>query len=191
MAFRYETMDDAMQQIHQTVLMVKGGTPVYLKYSHGWMYTITDLNTGEKSEKDIREIGLSFEPLELGYVNARHGLIYLSRHPIRMWKQGLSFYNIRALKGRVPDNILRSKAMCDCLINKYPPINKALRLTKDTAQSTAFHRDFAFTVDMFPNITLEYKGIKVGTVNDNRDFEINNKFHYLKEPLQEIINAQN
>lgn len=190
MAFRYDHPADAQQQLDHTVIMSeKGG--VYLRCQHNWEYEVQYLRSGDIEIKDIREIGLTFEPIELGYVNHYGGLSYIVRHPYRMWKQGITYDNIKAVRGHIHEGLLTHSSFNDTFLGTYPTPQEAYKRAMDTGEAVAFHRDFALTFDEYPRMELEYKGKVIGSMNKDRDFEVSDKFHYVKELLEEVLHAEN
>jgi len=190
MDFRYDEPNDAHQQLDHSVVMTKHGHAVYLRYAGAWDWSLHNLATGEVEIVDLRKAGINFAPLELGYVNHRHGLSYITRDPRRMWKQGLSYEHIKSLRGEIHEDMLKCSEMNDTLTNVFPSLEDTYRKVVDDAVSVAFHRDFAFNTKDYPNIVLEYKGKNVGKLDNNLDFEVSEEFFYLKEMLQEIANGK-
>ena len=190
MDFRYDEPNDAHQQLDHSVVMTEHGYAVYLRYAGRWDWSLTNLATGEAEVVDIRKAGINFAPLELGYVNHPAGLTYLIRDPKRMWKQGLSYDHIKAVSGYIEDDLLQSEALNDTLTNNYPSMQECYNKASKFGEWSAFHRDFAFNCQDPAHIQLEYKGHVVGKLNDKLDFAINEKFHYIKELLEEVINGK-
>jgi len=190
MNFRYDDTEDCQQQLDSSTVMTDRGYAVFLNYYDKWMWQITDMSTGKREVLDIRKAGISFAPLELGYVNHHYGLVYLTRKPKRMWKQGISYDNLTTLRGVIEDGLLNSKPLNDCLMNNYPTLQECYDEAIKEAVSWAFNRNFALDTRDYPNIRLEYKGTHVGDINDKLQFEVFEKYHYIKETLEEIINAK-
>jgi len=190
MDFRYDNANDAQQQLDHSVVMTEHGHAVFLRYAGRWDWQITNLKTGVEEIVDIREAGINFAPLELGYVNHGEGMAYIIRNPKRMWKQGLTYDHLKATRGYISEGLLQSRYINDTLVNNFPTLEEAYELGINDSVDTAFHRDFALNCDDFPALQLEYKGIIVGQFNGELDFEISERFHYIKELLEEVIHAK-
>ena len=189
MDFRYDDAGDASQQLDGCVMRTKDDV-VGLIYEGEWQYSIRSLENGKCRSDDVRKLGLSFEPLELGYVNSPYSLVYIVRNPIRMWKAGITWDNVKALRGDFPENLFKHLSLKECMLNIYPSMQEAWDRAKGDGDSVAFHSDFAFIASNYPNIELEYKGVVIGSVNDDSfNLEVDDKYAYLKEILEEIING--
>jgi len=190
--FRYDSADDAQMQLDYTLQMTASGL-AYVRHQRGWRYSVNYLDKPnlDPVEGDIRKVGLTFEPLELGYVNYFGSLLYLVRKPLRAWKQGISMDNLRNLTEdyrHPPEDVLESSNIRDTIENKYYNLTRSYDEASKKGNNCAFHRDFALRRAMLgQEITLEYKGSKVGIVNKDLDFEIDDKYIYIKEALEEAI----
>lgn len=193
--FRYDNDKDAYQQLNQTVVATESGVLYYIRATaiNGWIWRVLALgDVYENTEEiDIRELGITFNPLQLGYCNHEEMSSYLVRRPVRMWKQGLSSDHIKAKSGYTPDDLIRSVELNNMLLNSYPTLPACYEWVKAIGGSQAFHRDFALITTNYPKIGLEYKGEFVGILNDNGDFEIDDEFFFVKEQLEEILNEEN
>jgi len=128
---------------------------------------------------------LNLDPVPLGYVNFDGLAHYLTRAPMRRdWRQGLRMLNIMVPNGGQP-RAIPYRTIANTIIGKYPTFNSALdKLNKTTnsSRALAFCRDFAMTREK-----LCYKGVfDVGSVNmDNGNIEINRKFDWVREALEQ------
>jgi len=190
MDFRYDNANDAQQQLDSSTVMTEHGYAVHLRYAGNWDWQITNLETGDSEVMDIRKAGINFAPLELGYVNHNNGLSYITRNPKRMWKQGLTYDHITAVRGYIEENFLEGYALNNTLTNKFPTLKEAYPQASEEGVSVAFHRDFAINCEQYPLLQLEYKATIVGIINDELDFEISEKYHYIKELLEEVIHEK-
>ena len=190
MAFRYDTSSDALQQLDGCVMLTDKGEVIKLSYVEGWDYEVKNLTKRGTEILDIREVGLTFNALSLGYINHRYGLAYAVRNPIRMWKAGVTRENTKAIRGSISDGVMSNNSLANCILNIYPTIEEAYTEASRGAKEIAFHKDFAFSMKNYPKVGIEYKGIDIGFVNDKQHFEIEEKYIYLKEVLEEIVNGK-
>ena len=135
-------------------------------------------------------MGIAFAPIQLGYVNTADGCSYLIRRAVRMWKQGLSNDHIRAVSGYLPDNILTSLDLRNTIEDIYPSLAEAYKTAKDRGYGRAFHRDFALVTYNYPRLGIEYKGEIIGEVTKDGDLDIEDKYFFVKEHLEEVIHAK-
>lgn len=189
--FRYDNENDAYQHLHQTVLLTASGIPFYIAAMElgTWKWKVLALGDSEdKNEQiDIRELGITFEPIQLGYCNYPDFCTYLVRRPVRMWKQGLSPDHIKAKSGYIDEGIITSHYLYNTILGSYPSPEESYRRVVDIGGSCAFNRDFAFSSPLYPVISLEYKGEVIGDMNENGDLEIKDKFFFVKEQLEEVL----
>ena len=191
--FRYDNTNDAYQHLSHTVVIGKEGIPFFLsaRSHHKWDWYVQEVGGDEREVLDIRKIGLTFEPIQLGYCNHNSTCSYLIRRPVRMWKQGLSYDHVKAKTGYLDDDLFISEFLRNTITNKYPNIKESYAKVKNHGWSSAFHRDFAFTGNEFPLVQIEYKGDHIGYVNEDGDLDIKDKFFFVKEQLEEVIRASN
>lgn len=164
-----------------------GEAPVWIEdinedFSTSFYYPMN----GKRSDiADITKVkDLNVEPVPLGYINIGTQASYCKRVPCRRWKQGLSreSLDIRAMG----INILKTKNFSNCILGKYPSLPKSLDLLGERQTSIAFERSWAVQVGIVEP-SLLYKGKYVGIVKDGRPVLVD-KFDYLKEILEEIVN---
>lgn len=191
MDFRYDNSRDCNNALSYTVVMREDGEPVFLTPYDDWQWEVVPLGDEHEGETiDLREAGLTFEPIQLGYVNYWDKLIYIARRPKRMWKQGLNHDQLKAIRGYLPDELLQSENLRNTIVNDFPSMPAAYRVVRLNNKDFAFHRHMAFTVDNGDGVGLEYKGEHIGFVDEDMDFQINEKYFYLKEAIEEIINEK-
>lgn len=181
MDFRYDNYGDAEQQLHLSVVMTSDG-PVYLRWIEDWTYTVYYLSSGIREEQDIREIGLTFAPMNLGYINYNSSLFYLKRDPKRMWKAGITEDNTRALGGWFDKDVMRSYDLYQTIMNIYPSIQECYDIAIATGGAKAFHRDFAFL-----GKSVVYKGETIGDILPDGSLNIHSEFEFVKEQLEELV----
>ncbi len=187
--FRYDNPEDASMQLNETVMMSEEG-PVHLRSYDEWIFQVRGICSYETNNLDIREMGLTFEPLILGYVNYGDTVAYLGRQPKRMWKAGLSYDNVRAISGYLIDEFLTDPSLGHCLSNDYCTLERAFKTVTENGSEVAFHKDVALIGSQGRTIGIEYKGENIGHLGEHNDFFINDKFEYLKEVITEILNEK-
>lgn len=125
---------------------------------------------------------LDIRPPRLGYVNYRGTAIYVSRYPVRRYKQGIHSQNITfnamADKGR----LIRSPEFSKALMGDYPSFNNALRRL-ESKNSVAFNRHWA-VLKAADGIHLMYRGNPVGAYKDSK-LKLMEDYQYLKEAMEE------
>jgi len=193
--FRYDEEQDAYQHLTRTVVPTESGILFYIKSIglHDWIWRVIALGDSEEhAEKiDIRTLGITFEPVQLGYCNYNDMALYLVRRPVRMWKQGLSIDHIKTQPGYIEDDLIQSTSLNNTLLNSYPSLSDCYDWVRKIGGGMAFNKDFALVTTDYPKIDLEYKGELIGRLNDKGDFEINDEFFFVKEQLEEILNEEN
>lgn len=140
------------------------------------------------SEIRLRDLDLSTIPL--GYFNSYRGASYLSRRPLRQWKQGLRYQNLHAGNGNT--NGLY-EAIDYVAKGIYPKYDFCLEtLFNEECPSVAFARRFAVAKKPAGEARLLYKDRNVGRVMaDNGELVLDNKFFFLKETLEEAFSENN
>lgn len=129
-------------------------------------------------------------PVSLGYTRCRGGNAYLQRSPARRYKQGLVLNRMMAVsKGRTrPMGAVGTpslKNLYKTIANQYVSFDEALRLVRE-GEDTAFHRKWLLRSRDGQNVSVEYKGFKVGKVEDGIIL-LDDKMSYLSETLSEVI----
>jgi len=188
---KYTDSDYARQRLNSTVVRI-GEDPIYLISEGGWEYRAIRLKDGKDSTINIRKVDLNLNPVPLGYVNYGQEAYYLSRKPVRRWKQGLgeeslSVISHMAKKAIIPrGGIIASPALAYCIENKYPSIQKCYKkINSGLVNSMSFSRDFALGWKK-ELILLYYKGKEIGLFSKN-GLNLNKNYSFLKEALEEAI----
>ncbi len=181
--FRYKDSDDAIMNLNYSAVRIEDDI-VFLRHDEGWVFSTTFLSNGKEVFIDIRELGITFEPIELGYINRGYAIYYLIRDPKRMWKAGITIENTRHLQGHLDMDILSSREFLDMANNEYPSITNAYKRSM-RGNPTAFHRNYAMVDEL-----LMHKGQEVGFINDDGNLEVFDKFNYIREELEEICLKQ-
>ncbi len=191
--FRYETINDAEQQIAYTVMMMGDGEPVYIQPYTNWIWSFKWLSRKKDDTMlDIRTAGLSFEPFSLGYLNSGIHAIYVTRLPNRMWKQGLCYDHLKAT-AQLEDDFLQSESLRRCLLDDYPSLQKAYKRIIDKgfdAMSVAFNKDFCLRLTR-KGMKIDYKGLEIGEITIDLNFNIYEKYEYVVGHLTEVIRENN
>lgn len=153
--------------------------PVYVEVANHdtlHLYDITKEMRKPKyiiSPKDV-EFDVSTPPL--GYVNYPYGVVYLSRSPRRVYKQGLAsnntcFYSLPSQTGdiRRADGRLTSQEVYDCIVGNYPDVNSVLKqLRSGKVVSKAISRDVAFQIDSIGMVSVYYDQVLCGHILPNK-----------------------
>jgi len=192
--FRYDNYGDASQHLNNTVVMTGIGIPFYIQdRGDGWVWSVLALGDhGENAENiDLRDLNITFEPIQLGYCNHQGLTPYLIRKPIRMWRQGLCHDNLASNNNLITNNVIRSKGLLNTILNVYPSLFESFNKVMERGGGCAFHRDFSLVSMESPLVNLEYKGDVVGFINETGDFDIEEKYSFIREQLSEVIHAEN
>jgi hypothetical protein len=144
--------DDVRSRLHGTIIRFKNH-PYLVDVEPGTSSLgLHDLESGDlvvRVEPDDPNIDISSLPL--GYVNLEKLKIavYIKREPLRRFKQGVVIQDLtqRSLsdEGSIGLRHVHGKGLVDCVINRYPTMDKALlNITRDGWKSVAIDRDIAF-----------------------------------------------
>lgn len=203
---RFYRADDAHMQLNEAVVMSAKYGPVYLSSNEDWTFNVLELSTSRWLDEPlhVKDIELTFEPLELGYLNrsnklGRNGVLYVVREPRRMWKAGLTTGNIHVYGEKVAEvkvsTLLKSKSMYLTLINSFPTLQDCLNTVVQEGGEMAFHRHFSINRKSFEQgineVKLNYKGEEVGELSPTPSgycFKLRHSYSYLKEALDEVLN---
>lgn len=172
----------ARQALANSLIRV-GESPVWVGGFDGWATTLYYPINGKTSRvEDIREVKkLNIEPVPLGYVNLKTRAEFISRIPRRRWKQGLSR---EAVSAPVSDIFLKSRALGNCILNRYPAIEVSILLVKThQVVSSAFNREWAIGSGVVaPNLMFRGKLVGIWTEEGPK---LSPPFEYLIESFEE------
>ena len=216
---RYQSSDDAYQQLHNTLVELDGDL-CHIQREEGWNYAIRRVVKEGKARRwskrqeylSIRDMDLNLQQFPLGYVNYMGESYYLTRKPLRKWKQGYYHEYMRLLSNQRPknqpalkfpvrkrlqphpQNIFHHQAMVDLYDQNYPSFMRAwVMVSLMDKWSVAWHKHWAFQkVETVKNrrrandFHLMYKGKNVGRVVDGNVI-LNHEFRYLTEPFVEAM----
>lgn len=132
---------------------------------------------------------LNLEPPKLGYVNMNPFACYVSRMPVRHFRQGFRRNTIRATNSLLGNmGIHIDKSFLNCYKNIYPDLDHAVEsVYNEESSSKAFSKNFAVS-RMEELISLDYKGRQVGRVNTKtQDVTLDNNFLFLEEVLEACL----
>jgi hypothetical protein len=190
---KYETPDYAYQRLDSTVVRINKEA-VYIQFLEGWHCNIIVLATKKNYKADIRKVPLDLNPIPLGYINRRNEAIYLTRKPLRKYKQGLSRDSLvvkaigeAKMAMRNKGDILLSPELSKCVDNIYPSLTEAFNSVEiEKAQSVAFSRVFAINrSELFQDVyELLYKNRVIGSIN-REGIDLESRYLFLKEMLEE------
>jgi hypothetical protein len=195
----YETTHDVEQKLVSTIILYKG-KPI-------WVIAV-DSYCGESGvcELAIRVktipvkpstksiiIALSNPGLDtrgisshLGYINSSlaHQAVWLSRVPLRKWKQGLSSENLY-LSPDIIDfgSIVADEGLAAMVANTYPTMTDALALFLSMKPSVAIHKFFAIRKKPEGYI-LEYKGRAIGISETLGNFKLLPEYGHYQEIVE-------
>ena len=175
------------EQVHDIQLYLTGSiirinrTPIYIRGTDDGrkapVIHIVRLKDGKQDKISINDERLNFLPVPLGYVPTEEDPTYISRQPLRKWKQGLSNENIRILGGHERSRI------------GFPEFHKVLDATirgkrkgyeEAIEEGGSFHREFFVMADI-----LFYKGREIGSINKG-DAILEPSYDYLSTYLEEL-----
>lgn len=184
-AERFLTEPHYFRQAFQNSMVRIKNTPVIIGNTDGFGAELYyPLNSKSSYIKDIRNIELNIEPVELGFLNYRDKVTYLRRSPQRRWKQGLS---IGSVVSPVNKTVFYSKSFSNIVVNRYPSLEECDKLLKENKKiSCAFHRKWALKKGV-QCPSLLYRGRVVGTYYEGK-FYLTDNFKYLEESLEEVLN---
>lgn len=205
MAIPYRTLEECNDRLVRTVIFY-GEDPVYV-------FNAEPVNGGvnigylplplkaDLDELAIRAGKVEWAPcsdpkwrahdLLVGYVNGERTKksYYLTRMPLRKWKQGLTQENLLMPRGDVGwAGLCKAATFRDMLINKYPSFRAAkgqiTNLDGMESRGIAFHRHLSVYYDQKELFWLHYRGDAVASSHDGDVFHLPSKRKYLQEFLE-------
>lgn len=147
------------------------------------MAAITDIYKGTESQVQMSSLDLS--PIQLGYVNYKGSLNYVTRVPVRGdYRQGLRHSNMGSTCG-IPVERIPWKVVYHTIMGQYPSLDNVMKdLSKKGPQ--AWHRDWGVE----KNHDLIYKGEEVAGFIDVSKGNIpvlHKEYDFLEEFLLEAV----
>lgn len=129
---------------------------------------------------------LNIRSLNIGYVNSRFGACYFCRKPMREdWRQGHRDRNTFNIGGRAHLSHMSKGELTKAVNNNYPSLKEAFDISKMVG-SAAFNKKFALTSDGH----LLYRDHMIGSITLQGDYSLANKYTYLNEYVQEVVNGK-
>lgn len=175
----YHNTGYAAGRLEGTVVQTTEGVPVLVYEITGSGYAVKILETGKHVLLKPSEVDLT--PVKLGWVNdeANKNSYFLSRVPVRAWKQGLSAENLATNYkiGHCPVKFV-SESFHNVVMGIYPPISQAFDMLADGWGVVGVRRQWAFSAT-----TILYKGRVVGT-HTHSSFYLNENEAFLKESFE-------
>ena len=179
---------DVRQKLESSVLLYKKKPVLFQKVNENLTEArIFDMMAQKEEVVPFDEKEFQPPVPRIGMINIAGSVVYAKRIPIRRNKLGLSNENliVELLENAVyPDKIerardeirgLKSKALAETLLKKYPTLRQAFRKLSQFDGTIAFDKQFAVTSDQ----KLLYKHKVVGT-HDFENLYLNDGFHHLE-----------
>lgn len=186
----WDNQGDAQMRTAGSIVRWKGD-PVYIKEvyindNRKVAARMVNLRTGKQHRSILASKDWDWTPVPTGFVNVRSRTFYVSRVPIRKWKQGLHRDNVKI----VPQNpggrdIIRTAEFAACVRRDYPSFEECMtRLDDKIAVSWAFHPEWAVERDPSGLTWLLHRSRKVGWLQDD-EAKLGEEYGYLKESYAE------
>lgn len=129
----------------------------------------------------------------IGYVNMSGFAGWFYRIPLKQWRQGLRYDQVRmkGSKSHIEQYVTMkaSKQVSQMLENTYPKYEEAAEMLKsEDSNIVAFHKNFAMSMDrIHQDFLLEYKGTIIGYTPNLKDVKLLEECEHLMESLREVI----
>lgn len=179
----------ANDRLHETVVVLNG-KPFYVHEVTGrGLVRGVNLCTGEQEEAQLNALDLT--PPKLGYVNLQMDAVYLTRMPIRHYRQGIRSANLSVKKvGRsngMLENIVHNQIK-QPIMNDYPDVDFCIEaLSNGEYRERAFHKHFSLKLNK-DRWQLNYKAVHVGGFNPKKGTTLlGNDYQFLKETVDEVM----
>lgn len=166
------------------------GAFIYVEgYEDDDIFVCRDLKESKRIRVNKNDLDLS--PVQLGNVFTGKAYRYLARTPARIFKQTLSnqaLVNTQMPFRDAPQITIENKSLLNCFENNFMTVDKALDMVcSGKAIAAPFSREFGFT-KLEGKVKLIHRCFDVGTVSKDK-ITLDKKFFYLKEVVQEVLNA--
>lgn len=180
--------DYAETRIRNTILKTVYNTVVLVEnfdYDEGKFYC-RDLIATSGVYLDLEELDMN--PVELGFVNSPNSTDYITRMPVRHYKQGLTAHSYKG-KGFPHKNTFATTSMAMCILGIYPKLIDCVEsVSCGEAVSKGFSRNFSILNTGEDNV-LTFRGDYVGSVHFNSDNgllqnRLDKKYNFLQEMLE-------
>lgn len=155
---------------------------------------------GQHQIGNVNDDNFSDGPFKLGWLNGIGGIdddgnviksiCYVSRAPVRRWKQGLSSENLVFTGGHCSfNNACRMTEFVDMLKGKYPSYAQSWKALSKETRRLAYNRHFAIGIDKLDQMELFYRGQLVGRGEDAKHIKLAAKCQFLQEAYELSIAA--
>lgn len=207
--FFYDSIDDSMRRIGQSVVMARSSPKE--DYAPAYLIQVSGLNTDQigavqylplTGQNKVEQVPLTGEYFEvrrlpsLGYVDYGDSSFYLTRKPVRNGKQGLCRNNVnipQSQGNRQPtfEVLLQRRDFSNLLLDKYQSFKSVFEhvLNSEEPLMRSFSKTMALSIDDMESVSLWNRGIRVGVCNSPKRygpvFKLPQKFKYLTEELNE------
>lgn len=190
---KYKDYEYANTRLRGTVVFL-GDEPVYIENVDEY----GDFDGGTYHSWGYEELSghvqnLDVNPRKLGLINGNRKTDYLTRKPLRYYKQGLVKGSIKSRKFNIDVN---SFSFFEFLRNHYPnPVLAFRSVMLGDNFECAFCKELAFTHPIQNNsLGLIYQNIIVGHAimndwSDDINYHLNDEYRFLQETLGEHINV--
>lgn len=200
----YDNLEDCRHKLVGTIIYYKGEA-VFVKdvmvpdldaegAPTGYILRLSRRNTRSLESVPLESPDLNYLHFKLGYANVRGFSPYFYRKPIKQYRQGLRQDQLSwRLSSRYfadDGDIFRfSNETCDMLEGKYPPLENCVEIIRrDLCTTMAFSPTFALNYESVHNdYLIEYKGVKIGYSPDLKNFNLDDKFTFVRESLMEAL----
>lgn len=189
----YETAEEAKMRLDGCVVMYDD-QPVYVEGISGpnanliaTCYTLP--RNRDRMEISINDPLFDSRAVRLGYTNCGRSAYYVSRMPVRRYKQGVCAQNTiaKSCDGRNVgfENVFRHAGFIESVKRKYPTLIECTQLLeKGEVDSVAFHHNFCLQRDSLGFYVLYFKGERAAW-GDPSGFNLPSEYHWLEESLRE------
>jgi len=180
MLLHFANNEDIKARLRHTIILYKK-KPIYVLDTDGDGLLCRYLSTDRRFRVEARDLKLDMSSVPLGNLNTKWGVAYLSRVPIRRYKQGLSFDNLHAIKSfRESLRYLHHfKDLNMTILGKYPSLKRA----KESVDERNIHVAFSRTLSLGRNDCLFYKGQHIGWY-DTKTFLFRRDYSFMKEYVE-------
>ena len=209
---KYETVDEVKSRLEGTVVLYQDD-PVYItrvsmpdaedrKEIARVFFVPLPLGKeglikggGKEVRKYLSSKHFDLAPFKMGYMNHNGEATFVSRAPVRQYKQGFSqttavFTDCRGRKSERIGfaNAIREQGFLDMVKGKFPDFKTAGDMLGDKeVSSVALSRSFCFIVDHdLEALLLLHKGVKCGiAMKGDKGLKVAPKFAFLREEMED------
>lgn len=196
MKLKYDNLEDVKTKLQSTYCMYKDKAVVIKAVNQldGDKYGVMGsyMFNGRSMECMIDDPLFNCSDYNIGYVNLMRVGAWYYRVPMKQWRQGLRYDQLR-LKYSKRDfcdiTFSPGKPVCSMLENSYPDFDDSVKMLEGVdANIVAFHKNFAMTYDrIHKDFLVEYKGAVIGCIDKKRDFVLMEEHNHLVETLKEAV----